>query len=249
MYAHQIIHPSGCQNIYLAFHRKPEGYDFIGLCRPQQMNSTLVGRMTSAERRGLAVNFDVVHAGVSHAFSQKVVRLQNPILLLEQGLQTGNPTLAMLMFVMGLDVLFMAGDKVSFVTRAAGFLGLNSYVFPQVLSFDFQPLITVGEVAADLYDLRNLIAHGQEIPKHPFRQEYDVTRITGPGVAHLPCSYVDVLMEAGLFMLTGSLAKIFKDGLYADVGNATKWRATMNRSEHRFKDSGGVLDSSRRSTR
>ena len=30
------------------------------------MNSTLVGRMTSAERRGLAVNFDVVHAGVSH---------------------------------------------------------------------------------------------------------------------------------------------------------------------------------------
>jgi hypothetical protein len=130
MYALQILHPSGAQNIYLGFHPKPDGWDHIGSKRPAIMCSTMLGRITSAEGRGLSPEtVNAIYAGVSHAFGQKIVRLENPMLLLEQGAQTGNPVLAMLMFVMGLDMLFMAGDKVSFVKRVAGFLGVNSFVF------------------------------------------------------------------------------------------------------------------------
>ncbi len=244
MYACQIIHPSGSDNIYLAFHRKPEGYDHVGTFSPPNMNSTLIGRITTAERRGLAEDFDLVYSGVRRAFVDKIVRLQNPILLLEQGLQIGTSNLAMLMFVMGLDMLFMAGQREPFIKRVAGFFGKDSYIFPTVLSQNYQPDIAASEVVGDLYDFRNIIAHGQEIPEHPYRQTYAGSRIAGPAGNFVGYSYADVLRESALFLLTGALGKIFKGNLYDQVRDVAKWRISMTCYEHRFKDSGGVASPS-----
>ena len=250
MYALQIFHPSGAQNIYLAFHPKPDGWDLIGSQRPANMCSTIISRLTSAERRGLSSStFDPIYAGVSRAFERKIVRLQNPILLLEQGTQTGNPVLAMLMFVMGLDMLFMAGDKISFVKRVAGFLGLNSFVFPQISSFDWQPALNVGEIIGDLYDFRNIIAHGREIPKVPFREEHEMRRTTGELMIYERRGYAETLTEAGLFVLTEVLRRILSEELFDHVAESAKWKAKMTLYEHRFKTSGGIVSATQHKSR
>ena len=80
--------------------------------------------------------FDAVYQGIRRADKDKLVRVQNPVLLLEHGQQIGNAPLGNLMYVMGLDVLFMAGESANFVPRVAGFLGLDTLLFPvkQVLT-------------------------------------------------------------------------------------------------------------------
>src|SRR5208283_4587771 len=125
MYALQIICPSGGRNEYLKFRETPEGLDNIGSRHPAKMNSTLLGRMAVLDEEVLEDDFAKVYQGINRAFDEAIMRLQNPILLLEHGLQTGHVYLSTLMWVMGLDMLFMAGGKVPFVDRATGFLGAN----------------------------------------------------------------------------------------------------------------------------
>jgi hypothetical protein len=42
-----------------------------------------------------------------------------------------------------------------------------------------QPCTRVRDVLNDLYDFRNVLAHGQEIPAKPFRQRYDLISTDG----------------------------------------------------------------------
>jgi hypothetical protein len=51
--------------------------------------------------------------------------------------------------------------------RVGGFLGVDSLIFPPDSFMHYQPNTTARDVLENLYDLRNIIAHGQEIPKHP----------------------------------------------------------------------------------
>lgn len=240
MYAHQIIYPSGCKNIYLAFHKASTGYDHIGNCRPTNMKNTLFGRVTSPERCGLGDDFEAVFLGIQKAFEEKVVRLQNPALLLEQGMQTGNRYLGTLLCVMGLDMLFMAGSKMPFISRLGGFLGLDSYVFPPVLSLDIQPREVVADVIEDVYELRNLIAHGLEIPEKPYRQYCDLRSTTGERINYVNYHYGDLILDSSLFLLTRALRKIFIENLYEDVKDVARWRAKMTLYEHRYKNAGGL---------
>jgi hypothetical protein len=142
---------------------------------------------------------------------------------------------------MGLDMLFMVGEKVPFVKRAAGFLGLHTQVFPKVSSFDFQPDMTVGSIISDLYDFRNIVAHGQEIPKVPFREEYWLVSTCSQQINYDRLSYLDVLTDAALFILTTVLKRIFTEGLFEEVVCPVKWRRRLTLYEHRFKNAGGVV--------
>jgi hypothetical protein len=131
------------------------------------MKSTPMGRMAVLDEqaiKGTEDDFAKVYQGINRAFDEEIVRLQNPILLLEHGLQTGHVYLSTLMWVMGLDMLFMAGGKGPFVGRAAGFLGAKTQVFPAVFE-NRQPTLTISEVLEDIYELRNSVAHGLEIPE------------------------------------------------------------------------------------
>ena len=100
-------------------------------------------------------------------------------------------------------------------------------------------MTTPGEVLKDLYDLRNIIAHGQEIPKQPYREKYDLISTGGHRINQDDYYYADVMRESGLFMLTTALRKIFTESLSDDVADPEKWRLKMKIYEHRYKDAGG----------
>jgi hypothetical protein len=80
----QIICPIGAKHIFLKFQQTSESWDNIGSYHPKELCSTLLGRITHLEHQGLT-HFDAVYAGIRRAFAEKLVRLQNPVLLLEHG--------------------------------------------------------------------------------------------------------------------------------------------------------------------
>lgn len=232
----QIICPSGSKNVFLKFVHSERGYDNIGSKHPKELCSTLIGRITSAEDLGLARDFEAVYAGVKRAFTEKIVRLQNPVLLLDHGMQIGNVNLGALMFVMALDMLMMAGKTVPFVERLGGFLGPQSYVFPPDSIMHRQPAVKVQEVIEDLYEFRNTIAHGQEIPERPYRQKYDMLDQKGSRINYDDYYYAELMCEGALFVLAGALRKIFIEALVDDVRDEEKWRFKLRLYEHRWKD-------------
>lgn len=235
----QVICPSGAMHVFLKFQRTDNGYDNIGALHLRELCRTPLGKLISAEKLGLEQDFEAVYAGLSRAFMEKVVRFQNPVILLEQGMQTGHVPLATLMFVMGLDMVFMAGGIDSFMKRLGGFLGVESYVFPPLSSRSIRPNTIVREVLNDLYEFRNIIAHGQEIPTTPYRQKTDIISTEGERINYEDCCRVDLLLECSLFMLTRSLRRIFVEGLFDDVADLGKWKVKMSLYEHRYRDSGG----------
>ena len=231
----QILCPSGAKNIFLKLLATEQGYDNVGSHRPRELCSTLVGRIISLEEMGLAQDFDVVYAGVARAFSEKLVRLQNPILLLEHAQQTGNVHLSTLMSVMALDMLFMAGEKQPFIERLGGFLGLHAYVFPKD-ALRRQPQVAVGDVIGALYEFRNTVAHGREVPSTPYRKMYDLLDGAGNRINAQDYYDVELMLESGLFMLAAALRKVFVEGWFDDVADAARWRAQLRACEHRYKN-------------
>ena len=229
MFALQILCPSGGRNLYLKLHDTPSGLDNVGSMHPARMHSTSIGRLTVLEHQGLQPDFDKVYRGVRRSFSEGIVRLQNPIVLLEQGLQAGHVYLSTLMWVMGLDMLLMAGEKVPFVERAIGFLGRDTQVFPAVLQSNRQPKLEVAEIVDDIYELRNLVAHGREIPFKPFRQSHDIVDSTEAPLTY-ESTYAQVIMESALFLLVKSLRKIMVEGLVDVVKDEANWKRRLKTS-------------------
>jgi hypothetical protein len=240
MSALQIICPSGSRNVFLNFVRTEQGYDNVASRLPKELCSTLIGRITFVEDLGFARDFEAVYSMVKRAFTERVVRLQNPILLLEHGTQIGNVNLGALMFVMALDMLMMAGQKVPFVERLGGFLGPRSYIFPPDSIMHRQPAVKVQDVLTDLYELRNIIAHGQEIPKSPYRQKYDLLDCSGGPINHDDYHYAELMLESGLFLLTGALRKIASEGLFDVARDEANWRIKLRQYEHCWRNNATV---------
>lgn len=236
----QIICPTGALHVFLHFRQTPQGWDNIGSDHPKQLCSTVLGLLSKLEDQGLEQNFDAVYQGLRRANQDKLVRVQNPVLLLEHGQQIGNAPLGNLFYVMALDVLFMAGESRPFVERVAGFMGPETKLFPPGRFLHRQPETTVMHVLKDMYDLRNCIAHGQEIPQTPFRDIYILRSTNGEQIYNEPPSYVDFLLEASLFLLTGVLKKLLTEGHYDSIADPKKWKLQMNIYEHRYKDAGGT---------
>lgn len=133
------------------------------------------------------------------------------------------------MWVMGLDMLFMASARKPFVERLPRFLGGDSWIFPPLIG-DFQPDLTVGAVVEDLYLLRSVVAHGQRIPEKPFRESRELTnanpaRSSGNWPYTYP--YVQILMTSALFLLVRSLRKIILEGSIDAICNEKKWRRRL----------------------
>lgn len=221
----QIICPTGAQHVFLKFHETTAGWDNVASSPPDKpLCSTLLGRITHLEDQGLKQHFNPVYRGIRRANESKIVRLQNPALLLEHGMQLGHAPLSTMLFVMGLDVLFMAGESNRFIERVGGFLGTDTLIFPPDSLMGYQPNTTVDAVLNDLYDFRNIVAHGQEIPKIPYREHRAITSTEGHQINHDPLCYVDILLEAAVFLLTTCLRKVFTEGLSDEVADPAQWR-------------------------
>jgi hypothetical protein len=241
----QIICPTGAKHVFLKLQQTKDGWDNVGSSHPKLLCSSFLGRIAELEEQGLE-QFDSIYDGIKRAFQEKIVRLQNPVLLLEHGLQIGNHGLTTLMCVMAMDMLFMAGEIGKFVPRVCGFLGTDSFVFPPCGYPQDRPGTKVGDVASDLYDFRNIIAHGQEIPLKPYRQTHDVMGVGGGRINHKDFYYTELMLEAGLFMLTRSLREIFTGSMVDDVADTDRWRTRMRLSENRYKQAGGAEISKQR---
>jgi hypothetical protein len=241
----QIICPIGAKRVFLKFHQTSEGWDIDSSHPPKELCNTLLGRITRLEEQRLVENFDHVYAGIRRAFADKVVRLQNPIQLLEHGMQIGNVNLGALMFVMALDMLVGAGNISKFMQRVGGFFSLDSLIFPAD-QLRRQANTTVRHVIEDLYDFRNIVAHGQEIPKHPYRKKYDLTTADGERINYDDYYYAELMLESGLFLLTAALRKVFIEDLFDEFADPEKWKRQMTVFEHRYKDAGGHEPTKRR---
>jgi hypothetical protein len=210
------------------------------------MNSAEVGAIVIKKHADLANLFPPIFAGVTRAFSGEVVRLENPITMLEKAMQAGHHYLGVLLCVMGLDVLFMAGEKSNFIRRIGGFLGMDSFVFPAVLSANCQPTVKIGDVLADMYELRNLTAHGLPIPKNPFREKYELLSTDGQHLTYSDYYYTELILDSSLFILAGALRRIFTESLTDHACDQVRWKAKMTAFEHRFKESRGMATFQRR---
>ena len=234
----QVICPTGAPHVFLKFHETPSGWENVASSPPgKPLCDTLLGRITDLEEQGLKQHFNAVYQGIRRANETKIVRLQNPALLLEHGMQLGHPALSAMLFVIGLDVLFMAGESARFIERIGGFLGNQTLIFPPDALMGYQPNITVGEVLQDLYDFRNIVAHGLEIPETPYRQNRALVSTDGHQINREPLSYVEILLQAALFLLTTCLRQVFREGLADEVAEPAQWRRKLTIYEHRYKGS------------
>lgn len=242
-WALQILCPRGARHVFLKFANTAEGFDNIGAHRPKELCSTRLAFLYTLADTGISKHFDKVYAGLKRAFTEKIVRLQNPVLLIEHGMQTGNAPLATLMFAMALDMLFMAGETNPFMSRVGGCLGLDSFIFsPYPLGYGGtqQPDVRVRDILDRTYSFRNIIAHGGEIPKVPYRQPYTLKAVDGLAILWDEFSYMELLLDSTLSMLTTALRRVFTEGLVDEVADKGRWKARMTTFEHRFKDAGGL---------
>jgi len=140
------------------------------------------------------------------------------------------------MVAMGLDMIFVAGETGKFVRRVGGFLGPHALVFPRESIIGRQPIVEVADVIKHLYEFRNLIAHGKEIPKSPYREPYRLQDHEGGAITLEDYRYFHLLEEAGLFMLASTLRRIFTEGLFDKVKAEKQWKRQLTVYEHRYNN-------------
>jgi len=103
-------------------------------------------------------------------------------------------------------------------SRIKWFLGAGTHIYApgDISKLLKDPKITIDQIADDLYEMRNFIAHGDKIPD-PY---FTTTLRTG---FNGPVKKTEVLLEAASFIVRTSLLKILRDGLidhFADAGPA-----------------------------
>ncbi|MGB6482996.1 MAG: hypothetical protein WBE86_05865 [Candidatus Acidiferrales bacterium] len=161
-----------------------------------------------------------VAKGVGAAFNSQVTRLMNPLYFLELGMESNHPYLRTFLWVTGLDALLMANNKAQFEQRLGNLCGMDSPISPSIPTFG-QPRHRVGEVAADLYEFRSIIAHGRPIDAR-FREHHEL--ISPDGQPSLHCMYHEFLQESALCLLTAAMKKVFIGNLAEIVARPTDWR-------------------------
>jgi hypothetical protein len=223
--AYQVARPVGTD----------DGGSFVLLCRKNKslviesvdthrpLKTTRWGRMIVSEP--IDVNaFTAVTAGVQEAFQKKIVRLQNPLYLLELGEEANNLHVRVLLWVTALDALVMAGNLKTFERRMCNLLGRQTFVFPAMVSLP-QPQYTLGDVVCDLYELRSEIAHGGRI-RERFRKAVGFEDAQGNLIDGYERNYQrrQILEEAALFLLCLAQRTVFTNNLTDVVADEGRWR-------------------------
>lgn len=202
----QIICPVGAQRALLGFVRTSTGYINISARHSKQLGVSKIARLFEWREECIVDDFSSTYTMIRQAFDVSIVRLQNPLYLFEHGMQLSHVYLSTMFFVMALDMLVMAGEGRKFIERLGGFLGHTSYVFPRTLDAKLQPALKVQDVLGDLYRLRNILAHGLEVPNDPYRKLYRM-RLEGPSEVAANVDeyyYAEIMLECSLFLLTHS---------------------------------------------
>jgi hypothetical protein len=218
----QLVAPVGCDDSTIVV-IGPKG---VSTAHPPSMTSTPWGRILGYETSSLSEIRSVIR-GVHSIFRFRIPRLINSLYFLELGFGAGNPYIGTFLWVSGLDAILMAGNSTKFTERLVNVLGETTFVLPNVDSN--QPKYRVGEVAAELYDYRSAIAHGQLIPKK-FLEPTGLIDVSGHSIRIYPPEhqYTQVMRECALFLLLRVLRKIFVESRVSMVSDTVLWRARLD---------------------
>ena len=232
MLAYQLSRPVGTGDtdvFVILCETQPHSLVIGSFGRFQALTTTMWGRTLIPEPVDVSA-LAIAVAGVQQAFAKKITRLQNPLYLLELGEQATNLHIRLLLWVAALDMLLMAGGKSElFDQRLCNLLGRTTRVFPPA-RWIAQPRYILDDVAHDLYELRNLIAHGSAISER-FRREVGFEDMEGRLIDGYSSAYQyrQVLEESALFLLCSALGTIFTQGLTDAVADPKRWRAHLDR--------------------
>ncbi|MEK7407715.1 MAG: hypothetical protein AAB225_21770 [Acidobacteriota bacterium] len=188
-------------------------------------------KMTDIDKLAVAQLAPLVE-GTFAVYESGVVRAINPFHFLEIGLQTAyNHVVAgALLWMMGLDGLLAAEKQVWFASRLKRLLGEATPVFPPDW-IGRRPVYTVADVAANMYDLRNLIAHGKEVLEK-YRKPIDF-QFEPPELAYLAVekwNYATLLFESSLFTLIAALRTVITAGMLQMIADKRAWEAWLDDS-------------------
>ena len=177
-----------------------------------------------------AVKLSPLVDGTLRAFESEAVRTINPFQLLEIGLQTAfnHWRAGALLWTVGLDAVLAAQKRERFSRRLIRLLAKDTHVFPKD-QFGRRPTHTVGEVAAGMYSLRNLIAHGTEVLKE-YRQPFDF-QFEPRELSYLreEWTFETLLSESSLFTLIAALRKVILEDKLEMMADKRAWRSGWTR--------------------
>jgi hypothetical protein len=208
IYSIQILVPIGGTNLFLLYRKKETGTVLDSTQHRQAFIAPIWGRVcevpaTFGSEIGLVL--DRLH----DVFQKPTLRLQIPVWLMEQGFGAPDRHIRILLWATGLDGITRSGGMVAFAERLYQLLGADTYVFPPDAA-NRQPKYKVRDVAEDLYQLRNEMAHG--LPFHErFRKKQGFLMNGGQPVAeeYAGYRYDQVLEECSVFLLCKALREIF----------------------------------------
>jgi hypothetical protein len=226
-YSLQILAPRGSRGLVLMARRIGDRLMLESGHHRLPLNETVWGRLATVPGNVLA-ELPIVIDRIEEAFRRRIIRLQNPVYLLEHGFQATNLHVRVLLWTTGLDSLLMANTRNEFVERLHNLLGAGASIFPPDKIMGRQPKYTVGDVSGDLYELRSEIAHGREIGKK-FREKTGFKMVDGLEMSGVFTNYQyrQVLGEAAVFLLASALRKVLSSNLLDEIASERKWRQRL----------------------
>jgi hypothetical protein len=158
------------------------------------------------------------------------VPIVNPFRFLEIGLQTAvnHRRSGAVLWMMGLDGLLAAGGSAAFSTRLQKLLGKDTRIFPEDWT-GRRPTYTVAELAADMFEFRNLIAHGKEMLqkyREPIAFQFEPREL-----AHLAIekwSHGTLMIESIGFALIAALRTVITDNLMERIRSQKAWKGWLD---------------------
>jgi hypothetical protein len=216
MYAVQIFVPIGAPNLFLLYRQTDSGPVLDSTRHRPPLIGTVWARVADVPGQ-LGDEIGIVVDRVHEAFQKPTLRLQIPVWLLEQGLIAPDRHIRILLWATGLDGITRSGGTAAFASRLCGLLGTDTEIFPPG-AMDRKPGYRVADVAADLYLLRNEMAHG--LPFHEkFRKTLGFVAEDGAPLSEEFAKYRSdhVLEECAAFLLCKALREIFLHGRSCDT--------------------------------
>lgn len=219
----QIVAPIGSwETQIITFQKRNRGLVPKGVIRRQAQNTAKWARIVDFDSRFQA-DLPFVVKGVQRAFARGGVRLINALRFFELGLDATNPYLQFFLWTTAIDGLLMAVTRVNFRDRLRDLFGGVNFVLP-CTGFG-QPKYRVQNVADDIFELRSVIAHGQEI-RAKFRAMHTFEDDAGKiiRVVEGPRPYFEVLHECSLFLLCRLIRWLFVNSLDDKVQDTIAWK-------------------------
>ena len=193
--------------------------------RPEPYATTRWGELLSLKNLSVEELGKLID-GVRSAIEAESTESRNPFQYLEIGLQTAFHHLkaGALLWMIGLDSLLAAQGEALFASRLCRLLGADTRIFPDD-RVGRRPVYTVGGVAADIYQMRNQIAHGDRI-REAYLEKSNF-RFDPPEPEYLrigECTHQSVFLEAALFALVAALRKVILDGHLELLRRPRAWK-------------------------